>query len=90
MTITVMIAFLAGLSVGVTVCWVYLRTLRAKIRLYETYIHERLDKQFVSRSEALSSDSGETGKSLRNSRPEAEQTPSFPAKDVNPSFNSRT
>ncbi len=35
--------FLAGFAVGLAVCWAYIGRLKATIRLYETYIHERID-----------------------------------------------
>jgi hypothetical protein len=35
--------FLAGLAAGVALCWAYLASLRATVKLYETYIHDRID-----------------------------------------------
>jgi len=35
--------FVAGFAAGVAVCWVYIRSLKGTIKLYETYIHERID-----------------------------------------------
>ncbi|HMD96156.1 MAG TPA: hypothetical protein VKM93_02340 [Terriglobia bacterium] len=35
--------FLAGFAAGLAVCWAYIRRLTATIKLYETYIHERID-----------------------------------------------
>jgi hypothetical protein len=35
--------FLAGLTAGVAVCWAYVASLRATVKLYETYIHDRID-----------------------------------------------
>ena len=52
MTAAAFFAFLAGLLLGIGVCWGYVRILRGKIKLYESYIHERLDKQFATRIEA--------------------------------------
>ena len=35
--------FMAGFAAGLAVCWVYIRSLKGTIKLYETYIHERID-----------------------------------------------
>jgi hypothetical protein len=35
--------FLAGLAAGVAVCWAYIASLRATVKLYETYIHDRIE-----------------------------------------------
>jgi len=35
--------FLAGFAIGIAVCWAYIGSLKATIRLYETYIHQRID-----------------------------------------------
>jgi len=35
--------FLAGVAVGLALCWAYIGRLKATIKLYETYIHERID-----------------------------------------------
>jgi len=35
--------FLAGFAAGLAVCWAYVSSLKATIKLYETYIHERID-----------------------------------------------
>jgi hypothetical protein len=35
--------FLAGLAAGVAVCWTHIGSLRATVKLYETYIHYRID-----------------------------------------------
>jgi hypothetical protein len=35
--------FLAGFAAGLAVCWAYIGRLKSNIRLYETYIHERID-----------------------------------------------
>jgi len=32
-----------GLAAGLAVCWVYIRCLKGTLKLYETYIHERID-----------------------------------------------
>ncbi len=37
------IAALAGFLAGVAVSWTAIRSLKAKIKLYETYIHDRID-----------------------------------------------
>jgi hypothetical protein len=38
-----LLSFLAGFATGIAVCWVYVGHLKATIRLYETYIHRRID-----------------------------------------------
>jgi len=35
--------FLAGFAAGIALCWAYIRSLKATIRLYETYIRRRID-----------------------------------------------
>jgi hypothetical protein len=45
-----LVGFLLGLGVGLAFCWSYVRILTAKTRFYETFIHERLDKQVISLS----------------------------------------
>ena len=35
--------FLAGFAAGVAACWAYIGRLKASIKLYETYIHQRID-----------------------------------------------
>lgn len=35
--------FLAGFAAGLAACWAYIGRLKATIKLYETYIHERID-----------------------------------------------
>jgi len=35
--------FLAGFAAGLAVCWAYIGRLKTAIKLYETYIHERID-----------------------------------------------
>lgn len=39
-------AFLAGLLLGLVLCGIYILSLKAKIKLYRSYIHERIDKQW--------------------------------------------
>jgi hypothetical protein len=39
-------AFLAGLLLGFVLSWIYILSLKAKIRLYRSYIGERIDKQW--------------------------------------------
>jgi hypothetical protein len=40
---TLLALFLAGLAAGVAVCWAYIASLRATVKLYETYIHDRIE-----------------------------------------------
>jgi hypothetical protein len=35
-------AFTAGLLSGLALCWNSMRSLRSKVKVYETYIHERI------------------------------------------------
>ncbi len=35
--------FLGGFAAGIAICWAYIGSLKATIRLYETYIHQRID-----------------------------------------------
>jgi len=35
--------FLGGFAAGLAVCWAYIGSLKATLKLYETYIHERID-----------------------------------------------
>jgi len=35
--------FLAGFLVGLAVCWAYIVRLKASMKLYEAYIHQRID-----------------------------------------------
>lgn len=35
--------FLAGFAAALAVCWAYIRSLKLTIKLYETYIHDRID-----------------------------------------------
>jgi len=35
--------FLGGFAAGIAVCWVYIGHLEANVKLYERYIHERID-----------------------------------------------
>jgi hypothetical protein len=39
-------AFLAGLLAGVALSWTYILSLKATIKLYRSYIHTRIDKQW--------------------------------------------
>ena len=39
-------AFLAGLLAGVAISCVYILSLKATIKLYRSYIHERIDKEW--------------------------------------------
>lgn len=38
------ITFLAGLLAGLAISWAAIRSLRARIKFYETYIHDRIQK----------------------------------------------
>jgi len=38
------ITFLAGLLAGLAASWTVIRSLRARIKFYETYIHDRIAK----------------------------------------------
>lgn len=38
------ITFLAGLLAGLAASWTVIRSLRARIKFYETYIHDRIEK----------------------------------------------
>ncbi len=42
--IKLVITFLAGLLSGLAVSWVVIRSLRARVKFYETYIHDRIAK----------------------------------------------
>jgi len=42
--------FLAGFALGLAVCWVYIRSLKAALKTCEAYIHERIDSQFKEAS----------------------------------------
>jgi hypothetical protein len=43
-TFKVTIAFLTGLLAGLAISWIVIRSLRARIKFYETYIHERINR----------------------------------------------
>jgi hypothetical protein len=38
------IAFLAGLLAGLAASWSTIRSLKARVKFYETYIHDRIDR----------------------------------------------
>jgi hypothetical protein len=37
--------FLAGLAAGVAVSWIYIASMKATLKVYATYIHDRIDAQ---------------------------------------------
>jgi len=53
MTAAILVAFLLGLCAGAAFWWTRLRALRAQVKLYQTYIHERLDNQVQEQRQAL-------------------------------------
>ena len=40
-------AFLVGLVAGIALSWTYIVSLKATIKLYRSYIQERIDKQWA-------------------------------------------
>lgn len=60
MTAAVLVGFVLGFCAGVSVFWGRLRVLRAKVKLYETYIQERLGKQ-VADQRKMANGSADTG-----------------------------
>ena len=40
--------FVAGFAAGLAVCWIYIGRLKATLKLYQVYIHDRLDAQLKS------------------------------------------
>ncbi len=39
-------AFLAGLIAGLALSWTYIVSLKATIKLYRSYVYDRIDKQW--------------------------------------------
>jgi hypothetical protein len=49
-TFKLTIAFLAGLLAGLALSWSVIRSLKARVRFYETYIHERINRNLEAPS----------------------------------------
>jgi hypothetical protein len=43
--IKLLVGFLGGLAAGVGICWIYVASMKATLKFYKTYIHERIDVQ---------------------------------------------
>jgi hypothetical protein len=37
--------FLSGVAVGIAISWAYVRSLKATLRAYKTYVHERMSQK---------------------------------------------
>jgi hypothetical protein len=43
--IKLLVGFLGGFAAGVAICWIYMASMKATLKLYKTYIQERIDAQ---------------------------------------------